>query len=135
MNANPSALTALVVDDETYFRRFVSELLSREGIDEVVEARDGHEAVALFNVRHPGLVVLDINMPRMDGLETLKALRRLSADVPIIMLTSIADEMVVEECVEEGASFFIRKDVPAHELAGELRKLLAEFLDREQLPS
>ena len=135
MNAAHKAVTALLVDDQAYFRRFVGQLLRGETIGTVIEACDGYEALEQFNLKQPDFVILDINMPRLDGLETLKALRRLSADVPIIMLTSVADEMVVEECVGEGATFFIRKDVPAQELTPELRRVLAEFLGQGQVPS
>lgn len=124
-----SALTALLVDDEAYFRRFVGQfLINRQSFSRVVEAKDGREATDLYLATKPDVVILDINMPRMDGIETLQALRRQSADVPIVMLTSIADEMMVEKCVEEGASYFIRKDVPAQQLTQELGELLTEML-------
>ena len=135
MNAPHKAVTAMLVDDQAYFRRFVGQLLRMETIGTVIEACDGYEALELFNLRRPDFVILDINMPRLDGVETLKALRRVAPDVPIIMLTSVADEAVVEECVGEGATFFIRKDVPAHELTPELRRVLAEFLGQGQVSS
>lgn len=119
-----SSVTALVVDDEAYFRRFLGKLLLTEGIGSVVEARDGREALDLFRIAQPELVILDINMPRQDGIETLRALRALSPEVPIVMLTSVAEEAMVERCAAEGATFFIRKDVPANELIGELRDML-----------
>jgi CheY-like chemotaxis protein len=71
-------------------------------------------------------------MPHMGGLETLAALRRLSTTVPIIMLTSVSEEMVVEECVGQGATFFIRKDVPASQLAAALRAELNEYLEPKE---
>jgi DNA-binding NarL/FixJ family response regulator len=121
-----SSVTALLVDDEAYFRRFIGKLLLNEGVATVVEARDGDEALDLFRVTKPELVILDINMPRKNGLETLQALRVLSADVTIVMLTSVADEAIVERCVREGAMAFIRKDVTADELMRELHEMLSE---------
>ncbi|MBA3848673.1 MAG: hypothetical protein C0502_01600 [Opitutus sp.] len=118
--------TALLVDDEAYFRRFVGQLLTRYGIGRVVEARDGQEALEVFPAVQPDVVILDINMPRMDGIAALRGLRQQAPGLPIVMLTSIADEMMVERCVDEGATFFIRKDVPAHELSAELSAVLAE---------
>jgi two-component system chemotaxis response regulator CheB len=133
MNNPPRNLTALLIDDEAYFRKFVGQVLQKNSqIARVVEARDGREGVQQFEQIKPQLVLLDINMPHMDGLQTLAALRKLSATVPIIMLTSVAEEKVVEECVDQGATFFIRKDVPAQELAGALRDALAEFLDLKE---
>jgi DNA-binding NarL/FixJ family response regulator len=125
MSSLPPATTALLVDDEAYFRRFVGRLLVEHGVARVLEARDGCEAVELYAALRPDLVILDINMPRMDGIEALQALRRIAPEARIIMLTSIADERMVERCVEEGATYFLRKDVPAHELAAELRAVLA----------
>lgn len=121
-----SSVTALLVDDEAYFRKFISRLLLNEGIGSVVEARDGGEALDLFRVARPELVVLDINMPRKNGLDTLQSLRVLAPHVPIVMLTSVADEAVVERCAMEGATAFIRKDVPADELVRELHELLLD---------
>jgi CheY-like chemotaxis protein len=124
----PRDLTVLVIDDEAYFRKFVSQVLKKASISRIVEAQDGCEAVKMFQEHQPGLVLLDINMPHMNGLETLTALRRLSATVPIIMLTSISEEIVVEECVVQGASNFVRKDVPAQVLSAALGEALGGYL-------
>ena len=135
MTDSSRIFTAMVVDDERYFRRFVGELLHAQGVAKTVEAGDGNEALQLFPVVKPNLVILDINMPRSDGLEVLRGIRGQAPDVPVVMLTSIADEAVVERCVEEGATYFIRKDVPAHDLSRELRELLREFLAPGDSPS
>lgn len=127
MPESSQPVTALVVDDERYFRRFVGELLQAQGIAKTVEAADGNEALQMFPVVRPHLVILDINMPRSDGLEVLRGIRAQAPAIPVVMLTSIADEAVVEKCVDEGATYFIRKDVPAHELSRELRELLRDF--------
>lgn len=127
--ANPLAdRTALLVDDEAYFRRFASEVLKKGGVERVIEARDGRDAVRLFPQQPIDIVLLDISMPHLDGLKTLMALRAMSPAVPIIMLTSVAEEKVVEECVGHGATFFIRKDVPAHELTPALLEVLRDYL-------
>ena len=131
-NPNPlmpqsrSATSALLVDDERYFRRFVSQVLRKLGVDNIIEAENGDQAIDLFRLHSPEIVILDINMPRLDGVDTLAKLRTFSTLVPIIMLTSIADEMTVERCVIEGATFFIRKDVPANELTEALYELLSD---------
>jgi CheY-like chemotaxis protein len=117
-------LTALLVDDEAYFRRFVGQVLHNRGCAKVAEAGNGCEALEILAAAAPDFVVMDINMPHMDGLEALRAIRATHKELPIIMLTSIADEMVVEKCVEEGATYFIRKDVPAEQLVLELGEWL-----------
>lgn len=127
MENSPPSRTALLIDDEAYFRRFVGQVLKRASIDRIIEAGNGHEGVALFRAHAPDLVVLDISMPQMDGVRTLAALRELSATTPIVMLTSLSEEGVVEECVGHGATYFIRKDVPAQELAEAVAELLRDF--------
>jgi len=123
----------LVVDDEAYFRRFIGEILRKEGFVDISEATNGRDALEKFSAKPTDFVILDINMPHMDGVDALKALRKMAPDLPVIMLTSIADEMVVEKCVEEGAAYFIRKDVPANELVPELRRVLVEFIAEQGL--
>lgn len=134
MPVSPQPITALIVDDERYFRRFVGELLRSQGVATTVEATDGNEALALFPTVKPSLVILDINMPRTDGLEVLRGIRAQAPDVPVVMLTSVADEAVVERCVDEGATYFIRKDVPAQDLSRELRELVQEFIAENESP-
>lgn len=133
MTHESKARTALLIDDEAYFRRYVGQVLKKALIGcLVVEARDGREGVKLFQEHRPEFVLLDISMPHMDGVQTLTELRRLSATVPIIMLTSISEEKVVEACVKQGATFFIRKDVPAQQLGPALHAALDEYLDHKE---
>lgn len=126
MSTESPNFTALLVDDELYFRRFISQAIGKSGVTNIVQASDGFEAVTQFESAKPDMVILDINMPNKDGLETLRDLRKLSDEVPIFMLTSTADEYIVEKCVVDGADFFLRKDVPANELSQQLGELIAE---------
>ena len=77
--------TALLVDDEHYFRRFITQAIGKLGITNIVQASDGTEAVTQFKASSPDMVILDINMPNKDGLETLRDLRKLSDEVPIFI--------------------------------------------------
>ena len=126
MSENTKPLTALLVDDELYFRRFISQVIKKLGIESMVQAADGFEAVNQFKLFKPDFVIMDINMPHKDGLETLRDLRKISDAVPIFMLTSTADEYIVEQCVADGADFFLRKDVPANELNDQLCEIVME---------
>jgi CheY-like chemotaxis protein len=128
MSESPNPETILLVDDEAYFRKFVGQVVKKATRANVVEACDGREGVKVFQERSPALVLLDISMPHMDGLKTLTAMRRISQTVPIIMLTALSEEKVVEKCVGEGATFFIRKDVAAAELSRALNDALTEYL-------
>tara|TARA_B110000459_G_C16406432_1_gene401012 strand:+ start:116 stop:529 length:414 start_codon:yes stop_codon:yes gene_type:complete len=126
MSTDSSNLTALLVDDELYFRRFISQVIGKSGVSNIIQAADGFEAVTQFEATKPDMVILDINMPNKNGLATLRDLRKISDEVPIFMLTSTADEYIVEQCVVDGADFFLRKDVPANELSQQLGELIAE---------
>ncbi len=126
-------LKILLVDDEAYFRLFVGKVLSFSINCHVVEAKNGEEAIALSSTSDPDLVLLDINMPRVDGVQALRQIRALKPNTTIIMLTSISEESVVEECVTLGASYFIRKDVRADLLKTELQAMLRLFFPAEQL--
>ncbi len=86
-----SQIKILVVDDESRMRKLVKDFLSKSGYD-VLEAGDGEEAIDIFvENKDIALVILDVMMPKMDGWETCKELREMSA-VPIIMLTAKSDE-------------------------------------------
>lgn len=98
----------LVVDDEEAIRRLLSIPLQKEGY-EVVVARDGQEALDLFADHHFDLVVLDIMMPRVDGMEVCRRLRATST-VPIIMLTARSEEFDKVLGLEIGADDYITKD-------------------------
>lgn len=128
--ANP--LLVLLVDDEAYCRLFVGKVLGISIRCTVVEAQNGEEAITVCQTSNPDLILLDINMPRVDGVQALPKIRALKPATPIVMLTSVSEEAVVEECVALGASYFIRKDLPAGELKAELQEMLRRFFPVEK---
>ena len=101
-----------VVDDSAFMRKVISdELNSQEEIDVVAKFRNGKELIEQFDKYKPDIITLDIEMPVMNGLETLKALKKYSIDCPVIMLSSLTSENSVHtlECLELGATDFIEK--------------------------
>lgn len=127
-------LRILLVDDERYMRVFVGKVLSSYISCALTEARDGQEAIDLARTADPELILLDINMPRVDGVQALGQIRAFKPDTPIVMLTSISEEAIVEECVVKGASSFIRKDVRADLLQVELQEMLRQFIPGDPEP-
>jgi len=111
----------LLADDESHVRLFVKTVVGSMGCEIVAEAADGKQALELFDKTKPDLVLLDINMPVMDGITALKELRLKSDRVAIVMLTSLASAEVVEQCLEAGANYHLRKDLPISELKQEIR--------------
>ena len=114
--------TILLVDDEEAVRRVLAFPLEKDGY-EVVQAADGEEALERFGARDVDLVVLDIMLPRLDGLEVCRRLRATS-NVPIIMLTARDDELDKVIGLELGADDYITKPFSIREFRSRVRALL-----------
>jgi two-component system chemotaxis response regulator CheY len=94
----------------------------------VAEAKNGIETLELFRAYKPDITLLDINMPRMDGLQALKQIQAESPGAVVIMLSSLATLGVVQDCLEAGAYDFIRKDTPIAEIKVIIKKAWSHFL-------
>ncbi len=130
----PSApLRILVADDEAAIRDVVTFALEREGFV-ITEARDGREALALFDQDSPALVVLDVLMPEMDGLSVCRALRT-KTRVPIIFLSSRDDEIDRILGLELGGDDYITKPFSPRELVARVRAVLRRWADTQTPPS
>ena len=114
--------TILVVDDEPKIARLVSDFLESAGFG-VISAADGQEAVMRARTEHPDLVVLDLGLPRLDGLDVTRRLRR-DGDVPIIMLTARDDETDRVIGLELGADDYVTKPFSPRELVARVRAVL-----------
>src|SRR5438874_5233440 len=114
--------TILLVDDEEAVLKLLAYPLERDGF-RVVQARDGDEALARFAEEQVDLVVLDVMLPRLDGLEVCKRLRA-SSSVPIIMLTARDDELDKVIGLELGADDYITKPFSIRGFRSRVRALL-----------
>src|ERR671911_2390762 len=105
----------LIAADETIIRLDLKDLLERAGFEVCAEARDGEEAVSLAASEQPDLAVLDVKMPRLDGIE---AARRILAErpIPIVMLTAYGQEELVSRAVEAGVFGYLVKPFREHDL-------------------
>jgi YesN/AraC family two-component response regulator len=115
----------LLVDDESHIRKYVSLILKQLGSPVIIEAGNGQEAIAAYQAEKPKLVLLDVNMPHMDGIEALRKLKEIDPACTVIMLTSLANRDTVERALEAGATSYIRKDTSKEEIA----KALVEIID------
>jgi two-component system, OmpR family, response regulator len=118
----PDSSTILLVDDEDAVQKLLAYPLERDGF-RVVQARDGEEALERFGHEHVDLVVLDVMLPKLDGLEVCKRLRAASS-VPIIMLTARDDELDKVLGLELGADDYITKPFSIREFRSRVRALL-----------
>ncbi|MSU51829.1 MAG: response regulator [Opitutaceae bacterium] len=114
----------LVVDDEAHIRKFVSLLVKSLGEPVVLEASNGEEALQVYEREKPDLVLLDVNMPRIDGFQTLRSLKLADPDCKVVMLTSLVNRQTVEECLHLGAVAYLRKDNPLAEMMVQLTKII-----------
>jgi DNA-binding response OmpR family regulator len=114
--------TILLVDDEESIQKLLTYPLERDGY-RVVQARDGDEALSQFEAEHVDLVVLDVMLPRLDGLEVCKRLRARST-VPIVMLTARDDELDKVIGLELGADDYITKPFSIREFRSRVRAIL-----------
>ncbi len=114
----------LLVDDEAHIRKFVSLILKQISQPEITEAVNGEDAIKAYQANKPDYVLLDVNMPRMDGMETLRKLKEIDPNCVVIMLTSLANRESVERALELGAANYIRKDTPKDEIARALTDII-----------
>lgn len=120
----------LIVDDSTAIRKILLRVLSQTGLSlgQTLEAGDGKEALRLLEDHEVSLILSDINMPNMDGLELLRAVRASAKwhDVPVVMITTEGGQARVQEAIELGATSYVRKPFSADLLRDKLATLLSK---------
>jgi DNA-binding NarL/FixJ family response regulator len=120
------SIRVAIADDHAVVRQGLRTFLElQEGMDVVGEAADGEEAVALVERTAPDVVLLDLVMPRVDGLEAIRRIRERAPATRILVLTSFADDHTVLPAVRAGAAGYLLKDVQPPELAGAIRTVHA----------
>jgi two-component system, NarL family, response regulator NreC len=113
-----SKVRLLLCDDHRLFRAGMKAVLREQpALDVVGEAEDGRAALEQVARLHPDVVLMDIEMPRLDGFEATRRITRAHRGVRVLILTMYAEERLVARCLEAGASGYVLKDVPVSELA------------------
>lgn len=112
----------LVADDQTLMRDSLKTILDLEkGFEVIGTAADGEEAVRMVDNLSPDVLLLDIRMPVMDGVECIKAIRRKYRDMKVIMLTTFNDEEYIMEALANGANGYLLKDIEIDKLVESIR--------------
>lgn len=117
----------LIVDDSSTMRKIISRSLRQAGlpIDDIYEAGDGIEGMAVINSgKNINLILSDINMPNMDGLEFVKAVRGIGNTTPIVMITTEGGEEIIKDAIDSGASDSIKKPFTPDQLQAKLGGML-----------
>lgn len=116
------ALRLVIADDHTMLREGLRRSLEARGINVVGEASDGAEAVKLTTDLKPDVVLMDVSMPGMDGVEATRQIRQQIPDASIVMLTMHADHVVLVRALRAGASGYLVKDCTTDEIVNTLRQ-------------
>lgn len=107
---------ALIVDDHPFIRATVKFLLKQEGFDEIFEAGNGADAMQIAREKHPDLIILDLAMPKLGGLEVISRIKALELPCKILVLTSYLAVFFSTRCMRAGASGFVHKAADLDEL-------------------
>jgi two-component system NarL family response regulator len=119
-------IRVLLADDQPAFRNLVRDILSSEpDIDVVAEAADGEDAIALATEHTPHVVLMDLRMPLLSGLEATRELARIHPNCKVLVLTVSDEEKDVIDAIHAGASGYLLKDVAIDEVAGAIRAVHA----------
>lgn len=99
----------LLVDDAAFMRMMLRDTLTKNGYSEIYEAEDGVQAVSVYSQVNPDLVIMDITMPNMDGLQALKEIKGNDPNAVVVMCSAMGQESMVIEAIKSGAKDFIVK--------------------------
>ncbi len=130
MKSEAAPLRVLIVDDEPPIRRFLRTSLTAQGYD-IVEVEDGVKALDEVRRMSPDVLVLDLGLPGMDGLEVIRRLRGGGATLPIIVLSSRADEAGKVEALDLGADDYVTKPFGVDELLARIRAAMRHKLQQQ----
>ncbi len=117
-------MKAVLIDDHALFREGLEGLLKRRGV-EVYACSNGGEGIEATTSFEPDVVMVDLRMPEMDGVQTLKLLREKNTDIPILILTTSGEANDLKECLRHDASGYLLKDMDPDQLVVALRKVIA----------
>lgn len=126
------ALNILIADDEALIRLDLKEMLTDAGYNVIAEASNGHEAMELARLYKPDLIIMDVKMPVMDGLQAAEILNEENI-VPIILLTAYSQPDVVQQATDAGVIAYLVKPVREEQLFPAIRIAVDRFRDFQQL--
>ncbi len=114
---DPSAIRVAIVDDHPFFRQGVRDVLSAHGgIEVIAEAEDGPSALEIIPAAMPDVVLMDVNLPGMNGLQAMRKLKSKHPQINFIILTAYDDEEQIYHAIRQGASAYFAKDVSPQRL-------------------
>ncbi len=127
MSVVPQEKKILIVDDASFMRTLLRDIVKGNGLaTEIIEAGDGVEGVKAFQAQKPDLVTLDVNMPRADGIQALRAIMKINPMAKVIMVTSVEQKQIVQDAMKIGARDYIVKPFDRSNVSLVINKVLRQ---------
>lgn len=118
------AKSVLVVDDAAFMRMMIKDILSKDGYEIAGEAENGRKAVEKYVELKPDLVLMDITMPEVDGLQALKAIKSADSNATVVMCSAMGQQDMVIEAIQAGAKDFIVKPFQPERVIEAVKKVI-----------
>ncbi len=118
------AKNILVCDDAAFMRMMIKDILTKNGYNIAGEAENGLKAVEKYNETKPDLVLMDITMPEMDGIQALKKIKEMDPNAKIVMCSAMGQQAMVIEAIQSGARDFIVKPFQAERVLEAVKKVV-----------
>lgn len=115
----------LLADDSKFMRKVIIDILTEAGFSQFVEAENGNEAVAKLQSEKPGLVMLDVIMPELDGIGVLKKMKELGIETKVIIVSAVGQEAMISEAKSLGAEGYVIKPFEKVDVIKEVESALA----------
>lgn len=119
-------IRVVIVDDSDFARTIIREMLVEEGIEIVGEADGAENALQVIKAKRPNIVITDIVMPEVSGIELTENITRNFDDIAVIVVSSLSQEHIVLEAIGAGASDFIAKPIQKQQLIDSLEKIISQ---------
>lgn len=134
MRVAVETIRVLVIDDNDFIRDLVASMLRDIGFKDIAQARDGHDALRQLETAAPGLILCDISMKPMNGLEFVEALRKRAApggaEIPVIFLTAHTEAPIVKRANKLGVEAYVVKPVQKKQLEARVMSVLGRAMAR-----
>lgn len=118
------AKNILICDDAAFMRMMIKDILTKNGYNIAGEAENGQKAIEKYNETSPDLVLMDITMPEMDGIQALKKIKEADANACVIMCSAMGQQAMVIEAIQSGAKDFIVKPFQAERVLEAVKKVV-----------
>jgi len=114
----------LIVDDAAFMRMMIKDILTKNGYEVAGEAENGARAIEKYKELNPDLVIMDITMPEVDGIQAVKEIKKLNSDSKIIMCSAMGQQAMVIESIQAGARDFIVKPFQPDRVIEAVKKVI-----------